>query len=144
MAIDTLKECVLPVICEEVNECLNFAPLRQIYTACILAKWFKEEFRGRPGYQSIVGTGTPRAFGVHGSPVVIADPSREAKAGFRASQLEKKYQDMSIPVNEEFHAEYMKLFKYGVFDVIRATEGRQGEGRVFRRYFSGSIDFRSL
>jgi hypothetical protein len=37
-----VRDIVLPEIEKEVNEGKNFAPLRQIFTALILAKWYKE------------------------------------------------------------------------------------------------------
>jgi len=37
-----VREIILPEIEKEVNTGKNFAPLRQIYQALILAKWYKK------------------------------------------------------------------------------------------------------
>ena len=144
VAVETFKELVLPVIEEEVNDCLNFRLLRQIYTTCILAKWFKEEFRGRPGYDSIVGTGKPRTFAVEGNAVLVSTGPAAVNRDFKRHECENKYQDMSIPVNQQYYSEYLKLFKNGVFDVIRPSEVGKAHSGGFRRYFSGAIDFTSI
>ena len=40
-----VRQLILPAIAKEVNTGKNFAPLRQIYQALILAKWYKETVR---------------------------------------------------------------------------------------------------
>ena len=45
LAKDIVREILLPEIEREVNEGKNFAALRQIYHALILAKWYKETMK---------------------------------------------------------------------------------------------------
>ena len=44
-ATDAFKTHILPAITQEVNQGQNFATLRQIYNALMLAVWFKEKFK---------------------------------------------------------------------------------------------------
>ncbi|HDZ77244.1 MAG TPA: hypothetical protein ENH41_04080, partial [Candidatus Omnitrophica bacterium] len=42
---DLMKEIVLPVLSNDVNTSLRYAPLRQIYHSLILAEWYKQKHR---------------------------------------------------------------------------------------------------
>jgi hypothetical protein len=42
---DAFRQHILPAITQEVNQGQNFATLRQIYNALMLAVWFKEKFK---------------------------------------------------------------------------------------------------
>ena len=49
-----------------------------------------------------------------------------------------------IPENVEFYAQYIRLFKDGVFRCARSEAGDAPDERVIRVYFSGAVDFRNL
>ncbi len=44
-----LRELIVPLVTREVNASKQYAALRQAYYSLILAQWFKEQFKGRPG-----------------------------------------------------------------------------------------------
>lgn len=52
----------------------------------------------------------------------------------------------NIKENREYHAKYMRIFREGVFNLVRDELCQRGEQnfRVTRSYFSGAIDFRKL
>ncbi|MFH0753148.1 MAG: hypothetical protein V2A70_01115, partial [Candidatus Omnitrophota bacterium] len=45
LAKNILREVIVPAIENEINEGKNFAPIRQIYHAAILAKWYREKIK---------------------------------------------------------------------------------------------------
>ena len=53
------KDIILPEIEDEINNGMNFYPLRQIYHSLVLAKWFKDTFNEMPDFNLIVDTNNP-------------------------------------------------------------------------------------
>ena len=58
-----VRQIILPEIEKEVNTGKNFAPLRQIYQALILAKWYKETIQN--GLLDAVYTNKNKVAGVN-------------------------------------------------------------------------------
>ncbi|MBF0387136.1 MAG: hypothetical protein HQL20_04685 [Candidatus Omnitrophica bacterium] len=106
---DVLREVIIPVLEKEVNEGANFAPLRQIYYASILAKWYRESIQGTLLAQAYAGT----------NKVVGVD-------------VENKN------VKEEIYQRYISAYKTGVFNFIKEEPTPEGD-LVPRKYFSGGI-----
>lgn len=104
-----LREVVIPEITKEVNTGKNFAPLRQIYQALILAKWYKEAIQN--GLLDAVYTNKKKVAGVN-----VDDPK----------------------VREEIYQRYLSAYKRGVFDYIKKDPTLDCHV-VSRKYFSGGI-----
>jgi hypothetical protein len=102
-----VREIVLPEIEKEVNEGKNFAPLRQIYQALILAKWYRETIQN--GLLDAVYTDKKMVSGVN-----VNDPA----------------------IKEEIYERYLKAYKKGVFNYIKEDLTPDGQFAP-RKYFSG-------
>ena len=105
-----VRQIVLPEIEKEVNTGKNFAPIRQIYQALILAKWYKETIQN--GLLDAVYTNKMKTAGVN-----LADPA----------------------VKAQIYNRYLQAYKKGVFNYIKedATSGGQS---IPRKYFSGGTE----
>ena len=104
-----IREIVIPEITKEVNVGQNFAPLRQIYQALILAKWYKETIQN--GLLDAVYTNKNKTAGVN-----VNDPT----------------------VKEQIYNRYLQAYKKGAFNYIKEDPTPDGQA-VPRKYFSGGI-----
>lgn len=104
-----VREIILPEIEKEVNTGTNFAPLRQIYQALILAKWYKETVKN--GLLEAVYIDQKKTAGVN-----LGDPA----------------------VKEQIYERYLQAYKKGVFNYIKEDPMPDGQS-VPRKYFSGGI-----
>ena len=110
LAKNILREIVIPAIEKEVNEGQNFAPLRQIFYAMILASWYK---------QSLKQTFLTQVYANKGK--VDGVQSDDPNAG------------------EVIYTKYLQAYKTGVFNLIKEeTDAKTGE-TLPRKYFSGGI-----
>jgi len=104
-----VRQIILPEITKEVNMGKNFAPLRQIYQALILAKWYKETIQN--GLLDAVYTNKNKVAGVN-----LNDPS----------------------VKEQIYNRYLQAYKKGAFNYIKEDPTPDGQV-VPRKYFSGGF-----
>ncbi|MBF0504917.1 MAG: ankyrin repeat domain-containing protein [Candidatus Omnitrophica bacterium] len=122
LASQIVREIILPEIEKEVNTGRNFSPLRQIYQALILAKWYKETIQN--GLLDAVYTNKKKVAGVN-----LDDPA----------------------IKEQIYQRYLKAYKKGVFNYIKdepigaslrggaADEVISTGTTIPRKYFSGGI-----
>lgn len=106
--LKAMREVVIPVIEKEVNAGENFARLRQIYSAMILAAWYKKHLR-----DSILG----RAYA-----------GKNRTAGLAQAEENE---------NSRIYAQYMEAFKSGVYNIIKEEVDPATELQLPRKYFSG-------
>jgi ankyrin repeat protein len=109
LASQIVREIVIPEITKEVNTGKNFAPLRQIYQALILAKWYKETIQN--GLLDAVYINKNKVAGVN-----LSDPA----------------------VKEQIYNRYLQAYKKGAFNYIKEAPTPDGQ-IVPRKYFSGGI-----
>jgi hypothetical protein len=105
-----LREIVVPAIEKEVNEGRNFAQLRQVFYALVLAQWYQDAFKGS---------------------ILNRDYSGQKKmAGI----------DVSDPKNKELiYRRYLAAYKKGVFNYIKEETSELTQQPVPRKYFSGGF-----
>ncbi|MBF0594121.1 MAG: PLP-dependent transferase [Candidatus Omnitrophica bacterium] len=108
--VNAVREIILPIIEKEVNEGENFAPLRQIYNAMILATWFKQALKASLVNQ--VYTDKNKVAGVE-----VDDPKAKDK----------------------IYERYLEAFKVGVFNYIKEEEDPLTHETLPRKYFSGGM-----
>ena len=108
---DIMRRLVLPAIEKEVNEGKNFAMLRQIYNAMILATWYKEALKD--GLLAQVYANQKKVAGVD-----TADKN----------------------IREKIFAQYVASYKEGVFNMIREDADPVSGEIIPRKYFSGGYD----
>ncbi|MBF0571305.1 MAG: HEAT repeat domain-containing protein [Candidatus Omnitrophica bacterium] len=111
-ASQIVRQIVLPEIEKEVNTGKNFGPLRQIYQALILAKWYKETIQN--GLLDAVYTNKKKVAGVN-----LEDPA----------------------VKEQIYNRYLQAYKKGAFNYIKESPTPDGQV-VPRKYFSGGTQMR--
>ena len=110
-----VREIILPELEKEVNEGMNFANLRQIYSGMILATWYKHELK-----ESLLGM-------------------------VYANQAKVKGVDQNPKNNETIYRQYLKAFKKGVFNYIKEDADKYSNVIIPRKYFSGGAeDFASI
>ena len=106
------REIIIPEIEREVNDGPQFAQLRQMYHALILAIWFKRQLKSNIVNQIYAG--------------------RKKIAG-----IDTKDRGASQRIYEQ----YMLALKQGAYDMIREEYDPGQQEAVPRRYFSGGFSF---
>jgi len=115
MANALIRKIVLPQIEREVNEGRNFAGVRQVNNALILAAWFKQNLK-----QSLLGQKYANRNKVSGIDL----------------------QDRSV--KQKIYAQYLKAFKKGVYNYIKEDTDPQTQAVVARKYFLGGYNATAL
>jgi hypothetical protein len=115
-----MRELILPVLNEKINESYLYADLRDVYQALILARWYKENFS-------------------RGNSLLFADISETV--------LEDLNTDL-IYDRQQIYRDYMDSLTQGEYD-FRQSSGGPGKLQVnlqviTRRYLSGGIDLRKI
>jgi glutamate dehydrogenase/leucine dehydrogenase len=103
-----VKEVIIPAIEEEVNEGKNFAPIRQIYHALILAQWYKETVRENIFSNALV--------------------DQNKTSGINLEDKNAK---------EKIYNQYIEAYKKGVYNYIREEYDEVSQQVIPRKYFSG-------
>lgn len=105
-----MREIIIPAIESEVNEGRNFATIRQVYHAAILAKWYREIIQN-----TLIGD------------VYLGKNRVEGVTSDEKSLKDKIYQ------------RYLAAYSKGVFNYVKDdTDVYSGE-MIARKYFSGGI-----
>ncbi|MBF0388117.1 MAG: hypothetical protein HQL20_09750, partial [Candidatus Omnitrophica bacterium] len=103
-----LREVLLPAIEQEVNQGSNFAALRQVFYAAILAKWYRNKIADTLLADAYVGKSKVKG-------IDHSDPQAKVKV----------------------YEEYIAAYRKGVYSFIK-EETDPGSGEVIpRKYFSG-------
>jgi len=108
ISLQLIKDIIIPEIEKEINKGKNFAQLRQIYNAVILATWFKRNLR-----QSLLGK-----FYVDQDKIAGIDIPDKA-------------------VKEKIYQRYLKAFNKGVFNFVAEDYSSEDKQIIPRKYFSG-------
>ena len=103
-----VREIILPEIEKEVNEGQNFALLRQVYYAAILAKWYRAEIQKTILAQVYV--------------------NKKKIAGIDLDDN---------TIKEQIYQRYLRAYKKGVFNYIKEDSENLTGQIVPRKYFSG-------
>ncbi|MBF0490152.1 MAG: hypothetical protein HQL15_05965, partial [Candidatus Omnitrophica bacterium] len=107
-----IREVILPQLRQEVNEGKNFAVVRQVYSAMILATWYKRHLK-----DSLLGktyVGKNKVTGV---------------------DVEDK------DVKEKIFQQYLKAYKKCVYNYIKEDYDPLTQTTAPRKYASGGMDF---
>ena len=149
------REIVLPAIQEEIDTCLNFKLIRQIYFSIILATWYKKNCTNHSGYNQLVGTNKPTSI----NPTILSinkfpsSTNRKEIENLKIHDFQSirdgalsinDYTSFDVKENKEFYTKYLKLFEKGIFNVIRKEFDPFSESVVTRSYFSGKVTFKGL
>lgn len=110
-----IKEVVLPDIENEVNVGENFAAVRQIYSAAILATWYKARLK-----ESLLGK-------------LYADQNKVA--GVNADDMDS---------GEKIFEKYTAALKTGAYNIIKQDFDLSSQKIVQRKYFSGGANLSNL
>lgn len=104
-----LREVILPAIEKEVNEGANFAQLRQITSALLLATWFKRYYQA----------------GLLGQ--IYSDQSKVSGVDIKNDQQER----------QRIYSQYVEAFRKGAYNYIREVIDPKTQEVTPRKYFSG-------
>ena len=110
LSSQVVRDVLVPVIEQEVNEGRHFARLRQIYHAMILATWYKRVLKESLVKETYV--------------------NQEKIAGIALDETQYK---------EEIYTQYFETLRQGVINFIREEVDPVSEQVVPRKYFSGGI-----
>ncbi|MCC6758627.1 MAG: hypothetical protein IT395_03270, partial [Candidatus Omnitrophica bacterium] len=110
-----IKDVVLPEIEKEVNTGENFAAVRQIYSAAILATWYKSRLK-----ESLLGK-------------LYADQNKVA--GVNAEDMDS---------GEKIFDKYTAALKTGAYNIIKQDYDLSAQKIVQRKYFSGGANLANL
>ncbi len=109
---EIIRDIILPVLEEEVNQGTHFAPLRQIYNSLILASWYKRKLKNSVLTQVYVDQNKTKGV-THGE---------EGAA-------------------QKIYDQYVESFKVGVYDYIKEEYDPVAQQIIPRKYFSGGFGF---
>ena len=118
LALQIIREIVIPALTKEINEGKNFAQLRQVYNSLILATWYKKKIK-----DSILAQ-------------VYNDKNKVA--GILSSPND------SIGDPEQIYQRYLQAFKKGAYNFIKEEYDSLTGKMVPRKYFSGGETFVGL
>jgi len=113
-ATNVVREVILPEIEKEINTGKNFASLRQIFHAFILASWYKKNLK--QALLTQVYADKAKVDGIN-----LKDPSAK----------------------EAIYKRYLEAYKKGVFNYIKEDMDPMTQQPVARKYFSGGARFTS-
>jgi|GEM_PF-1663161 len=105
-----VREVVIPLLEKEVNEGKNFANLRQMYHAMVLATWYKQALK-----TSILNK-------------VYADKNKVSGVNVDDPKA-----------TDKIYAQYLVAFEKGVCDLVRVEQDPYSHKPVARKYFSGGF-----
>ncbi|MCP4652251.1 MAG: hypothetical protein GY858_02555, partial [Candidatus Omnitrophica bacterium] len=137
-----MREVVLPVIEEEVNQGEHFAILRQIYHSLILATWFKR--RLRRSIDSLRGH-VPKAQAEGRERYVSPEAKTNILDKIYIDQKKIKGIEGTDPqIKDKIYNQYLEAYKKGVYNYIKRDYDQPSGKHVNRRYFSGGMAMRIL
>ncbi|MEI8012987.1 MAG: hypothetical protein WCI27_11020, partial [Candidatus Omnitrophota bacterium] len=113
VASQVMREVIIPEIEKEVNQGQNFAPLRQMFYAMILASWYKLAFKDALLNQVYSDRGKTGG-------ALADDPASQDK----------------------IYAQYVQSYKRGVFNYIKEDIDVRSREVMPREYFSGGEKIR--
>lgn len=105
-----MREMIIPRIEHEVNTGKSFVKLRQMYSAMILAAWYKQTLK-----DSVLGR-----YYVDGKKMAGIDIPNE-------------------DIKQKVYAQYLEAFKKGAYSLIREDVDQQSGEIIVRKYFSGGF-----
>ncbi len=108
MTSQIIRDAVLPTIEKEVNMGKNFSQLRQVFSAVILAAWFKRNLK-----ETLLSK-------------IYVDQNKIAGIDLKDKKIKEKIYD-----------QYMRAFKKGVYNYIKEDFDPVSQEMVPRKYFSG-------
>jgi|GEM_PF-2506971 len=111
LASDIVREIVIPELQKEVNAGKNFASLRQVYNALILAVWFKQALK-----ESLLGK-------------IYVDQNKTA--GINITDAKMK---------DRIYQQYLNAYQKGVYNYIKPEYDQYTQKNIPRKYFSGGIE----
>jgi hypothetical protein len=117
-ASELMEELVLPQLNKRINEAYSYADLRDVYSALILAHWYKDKFGS--GYNSLLQTVNYQVL----------------------NDVETDY--TSTP--NEIYQSYLKSIKEGQYSFSETETSSSSFATVIttRHYFSGGVDLRNI
>ncbi len=105
-----VREIVIPMLTQEVNQGANFIKMRQVYYAYILAAWYKKKIKD--GILSSVYLDQNKIAGVS-----IDNPQQK----------------------QEIYNRYVEAFKKGVYNYVKEDIDINTNQTIPRKYFSGGV-----
>lgn len=110
LSSQVFRTTILPSIEKEINEGKNFAAVRQIYDAAILAVWYKSALK-----ESLLGK-------------IYADKSKV-----------KGIETDAVGFKQDVYNQYVQAFKKGAYNIIKEDFDMNTAESVPTRYFSGGF-----
>ncbi|MCX5681962.1 MAG: hypothetical protein NT079_06835 [Candidatus Omnitrophica bacterium] len=134
-----VREIILPEIKKEVNFGKNFANLRQIYNAMILATWYKKNLK-----DSLLGKVYVDQNKIKGIELEAGVKGQRIK-GFKENltnsttsnpQILKSSDPLTV---DEIYDQYLAAFKKGAYNFIKVEHDQYTNKNIPRKYFSGGF-----
>lgn len=110
-AKEVFKRRLLPIIEDQINNSVSFAPLRQLYHTLILANYFKRKLKTNALYRNYINQGKTRFIALHNS----------------------------SKIKRIIYNSYVNSFRHGNRGTFKYEHSRDIKGKAKREYFSGGI-----
>lgn len=114
-SIEIFKHQLLPIIKKQVNESENFAPLRQLYYALILATYFKQKLKNHFLFDQYI------------------DSEKTNTLNLQENRIKEKV-----------YTSYLRIFQKGIYNQLKTEYDPSLHRKIKRRYFSGGAKFNTI
>lgn len=111
---------IIPLIEQQINQSVNFAPLRQLYYACILAKYYKNKFTKTPSYASYINRENINNIDIANSQKIKEKIYNSYQASFRQGS----YNQLGNKIN---NSPYRRYFSGGIVATANPTIEQIGD-----------------
>ncbi|MBF0388255.1 MAG: hypothetical protein HQL20_10485 [Candidatus Omnitrophica bacterium] len=125
LARQVMREVLIPVLEDEVNNGAAFAPLRQAYHALILAAWYKDKIKNTILAQAYVDRGK------------IQGMERAASLGGSGRAVQAGLPDNRSP--QEIYRDYISAYRTGLQGMIYEDADPDTGDLVPRKYATGGV-----
>jgi threonine dehydratase len=125
VSVPIIRQIVIPQLTKEVNEGKNFAQLRQVYNALILATWYKKKIK-----DSILAQ-------------IYEDKNKVAGLSY-PNKIDTSSPNALVGDPEHIYQQYLKAFKKGAYNYIKEEIDPVTQQVIPRKYFSGGMDLAML
>jgi hypothetical protein len=152
LAVQVFREVIIPAIEYELNEGEIFAFNRQLFVSMILASWLKvlakedslvgkelakyiDKNRPELGKDSPITVTHLTEFGPGTSQRISEQPT---------GYLSPNDPAFRVPENILFYQQYLRLFRSGLYRIVRTEQGDSPGQMISRVYFSGAVELSSI
>ncbi|MEW5758508.1 MAG: hypothetical protein AB1755_03435, partial [Candidatus Omnitrophota bacterium] len=135
-----LKELILPNLTHKVNHDPSYEPLRQIYNAIILAKWYKNKVLSDKDYE-LSKNQDPKKLNPYN--LILNSNNNPFNTIINANNLNGLISKEPV-TKEQIFAAYLDSVKQGEYHLSKTNYNPELKANIRRSYVSGGAEFTAI